>query len=77
MPIATLVPLLVQYGLPFVTQLISMIEAGGTTPVTSAQWAALVALAQQNAQSKMLEVLQAQGIDPTSAQGKAFLALTV
>lgn len=74
MPWATIAQLAIQYGLPFVSQLITNIESGGN--VTSTQWAALVALAQQNAQSKMLAVLQAQGIDPNSAQGKALLSFT-
>jgi hypothetical protein len=65
-----------QYGLPFVTSAISQIESNGTTPVTAAQWASLVTLAQQDAKSKMLAVLQAQGIDPASDKGKQFLALT-
>lgn len=73
MTFAELLPLLIQYGLPFVQQVVAMIESGGN--VTSAQIQALMVLAQQNAAAKMLAVLQAHNIDPASDAGKAFLAL--
>lgn len=73
MTIAALLPIIIQYGLPVALQLIQMIEKGGNA--SSADITNLIALAQQNAQSKMMVALLAQGIDPNSAQGKALLAL--
>jgi hypothetical protein len=43
---------------------------------TPEQWAELRALAAQNSTSQMNDTLARFGIDPTSDQGKAFLALT-
>jgi hypothetical protein len=42
---------------------------------TQADWDALKALSKQTARDRMLVVLANNGIDPTSEQGIAFLAL--
>jgi len=74
---ALIVQLLATFGPPainLITALIAKLEAGGT--VTSAEWIALTSQLSQNAATHMASQLTAAGIDPASAQGKAFLALT-
>lgn len=73
MPWIQIVPLLLQYGLPTVKYIVDAVSKGGN--VTSADIDALIALEKRSARDEMLAVLQQQGIDPTSDQGKAFLAL--
>lgn len=73
MPLAAFVPIIAQYGLPVVLQIVTMIEAGGN--VTSAQIQQLIAAAQINAQAEMTAVLKQHNIDPASAAGAALLAL--
>jgi len=69
-----LIPVILQYGLPAVQQLIAMFsKAGGPT---DADWQALMLLTTKTARQQMLETLAAHGIDPNSPQGQAFLALT-
>ena len=70
---AALIPVIVQYGVPVAEQLWKLITAGGAP--TQADWDTLKKLATQNATSQMLVVLEQNGIDPNSPQGKAFLAL--
>ena len=72
MPIAILVPLLLQYGLPFVEKIIALWTA--KADVTQADWDSLKTLAQNNARTQMLAALARAGIDPNSAQGQALLA---
>jgi hypothetical protein len=75
-----IVQLLVTYGPAaetLISQLIQQWETSGAVTITSAQWNGLIALTKQTANAQMLAQLTAAGIDPTSAQGKAFLALTV
>ena len=73
---ATLIPLLVQYGLPFVDKLITLWTTNPNAVPTQAEWQALMTLANQNARTQMLSALARAGIDPTSPQGVALLALT-
>lgn len=70
----TIAQLFANYTLPFIEQLIAKWKANG--PVTPEEVAALIALAKQTANDRMLAVLKAQGIDPNSPQGQALLALT-
>ena len=72
--VLTLLPVLIQYGLPAVQQLISMFNKPAGP--TDADWQALMALTTKTARQQMLETLAAHGIDPNSPQGQAFLALT-
>lgn len=76
MPATAIISLLVTYGptaINLITTLIQTAEGNGN--VTAAQWAALTAQLNQTAQDRMLLALKAAGIDPTSAQGVAMLAL--
>lgn len=73
MPWTTVIPLLLQYGLPTVKYIVDAVSKGNN--VTSSDIDALIALEKRSAKDEMLAVLQQQGIDPTSDQGKAFLAL--
>ena len=72
--IAQFAPLFIEYGVPFVEQLYKMFS-NPTGPV-QADWDALKQLTNTNARQQMLTVLAANGIDPTSPAGVAFLALT-
>jgi len=72
--LAALLPLIVQYGIPAVQQLVKMFtQANGPT---DADWNTLKALTQTTARQQMLATLQAHNIDPASPQGVALLALT-
>lgn len=73
MPISVLVPLLIQYGFPFVEKIISLWTSPNAT-VSSADWDALKLLAQNNARTQMLAALSRAGIDPASPQGVALLS---
>lgn len=68
-----LIPLVIQYGAPAVQQLIAMFSK--TTPPTDADWQALGLLTQTTARQQMLQVMAKHGIDPSSPQGVALLAL--
>lgn len=68
--VATLIE---QIGIPAVQFIITKIEAGGNA--TSADIATLLAMANKKASDEMLVTLTAQGIDPASDKGKAFMAL--
>lgn len=69
----TLLPVIIQYGLPFAESLYNKI-ASGSAP-TPQDFADLRTLASANAKSVMTVQLVAQGVDPTSAKGVALLAL--
>lgn len=73
MPWTTVIPLLLQYGLPTVKYIVDAVSKGNN--VTTSDIDALIALEKRSAKDEMLAVLQQQGIDPASDQGKAFLAL--
>lgn len=72
MPWATLAMLLAQYTLPLVEKLV--VNWTNPNPVTTADWDALKALAQQTARTQMLAALARAGIAADSDQGKALLA---
>jgi len=69
----TLIPIIVQYGVPAVQQLIAMFSK---PTVTDSDWQALALLTTKTARQQMLEVLANHGIEPASPQGQAFLSLT-
>lgn len=73
MPIQILIPLLAQYGIPFVTQMITLWESKAT--VTLDQWNALLAQTSQTPQDRMKTQLTAAGIDLNSQTAQALLAL--
>lgn len=76
MSITLIVQLLSTFGpgaVALITALISKWETNGT--VSSAEWSQLTAAIGQNAQAVMLAQLKTAGIDPTSPQGQAMLAL--
>jgi protein-tyrosine-phosphatase len=68
-----IISIVAQYGLPLAESLFQKWSAGA--PPTQADFTALTALASQNATAQAMAVLKQQGIDPTSAQGQAILAL--
>lgn len=73
MSAAVIAGLIVQYGIPFVEYLITLIA--NKTEVTAAEWANLKMLASIDAKSELLDRLKVAGVDPASPQGVALLAL--
>lgn len=71
---AAIIPLIAQYGLPFVTKLIDKWTNNPNGAPTAAEWQELVTLSQQTAKTQMLAALSRAGIDPNSPQGQALLA---
>jgi len=69
----TLLPVLLQYGLPFAESLFNKIQSGAAP--TAQDFTELRTLASANAKQVMTAQLIAQGVDPTSAKGIALLAL--
>jgi hypothetical protein len=70
---AVLLPLLVQYGLPVVEKLWQL--AASNAPVAQSDWDALKALGTATRRQDMIASLLRNGVDPTSPQGQALLAL--
>lgn len=70
---ATLLPVILQYGVPFAEKLWMLIQSNAVP--TQADWDSLRALTEQDAKQKMLEALLKNGIDPASDLGKSMLAL--
>lgn len=68
-----IIPILVQNVPAFVDELVKLFSQ--TTPPTAEQWAALQSMTKVKALAVMVQVLNEQGIDPNSEQGKAFIAL--
>jgi len=68
--------LIAEFGIPLaarmINDLIDTIEKKGA--VTSEEWDAIQAKGKDSARDRMLAVLQSNGIDPESDQGKALLA---
>lgn len=67
--------LLAAYGpaaINLIDELIATVEKKGT--VSSDEWDAIQAKGKDTARDRMLKVLEKNGIDPESDQGKAFLA---
>lgn len=73
MPIAALIPLIIQYGIPAAEFIWSKFSSN--TPVTQEDWDKLKAMADQNSSIQMGAALTRAGIDPNSDKGKALLAL--
>ena len=69
----TLLPIILQYGVPFAEKLFTLWSTNAAP--TQADWDALKALSSTNSTTQMLSVLAQSGIDPKSPQGQAFLAL--
>lgn len=69
---ATLIPLILQYGLPYAEKLWSLITANNAP--TQADFDALRALASQTAQDRMKANLTAAGIPLDSPQALALIA---
>lgn len=65
--------LILTYGIPAAEAIYNMVAS--STPPTAADWANLKALTSQTAKDRTLKQLAAAGIDPTSPQGMAMLAL--
>lgn len=65
--------LVIQEGFPFALEMWKMMQAGGSP--TPEQLAALEKLSRNNARSKLMDTLIANGIDPASPQAIALLAL--
>lgn len=70
----TLVPLIAQYGIPFAQKIWALMTSN--VPPTAADWEVLNTLAAQNARTQVLLALARNGVDPSSPQGVALLALT-
>ena len=68
----TLLPLIVQYGLPFAEQMWQNITSG--TAPTQAQWDALKAMSTQTARTQLLAAFARAGVDPASPNAVALLA---
>lgn len=76
MPAALIAQLIIVLGPPaigFITGLIAKWETG--TPVTQTEWNTMTSALSQTAADRMKANLIASGIDPTSPQGIAMLAL--
>jgi hypothetical protein len=69
-----IISLIVSQGIP-VAEKLWQLWASKAAP-TQADWDQLTALGKVTARQEMLAALAVQGIDPTSPQGQAFLALT-
>ncbi len=74
MPLSALIPLLLQYTIPFVDKIFTIWSSDSNAQVTQADWDTLKALASQNATTQMLAALARAGIDPKSPQGVALLS---
>ena len=72
---AALIPIILEYGLPIAEKLFQLWTSNGTP--TQADWDALKALGATTRKQDMTASLIRNGIDPTSAQGQALLALIV
>ena len=68
-----LIPIIAQYGLPLAEKLWTKWSSGN--PPSKADWDELRADVNQTAKDRMTKVLLESGIDPSSEQGKTFLAL--
>jgi len=68
---AIIVPLILQYGLPFAEK-VWLLWAAGNLP-TQADWDTLKELAKLRAVDLMRQVLAKLNIDPESEQGKALI----
>lgn len=74
MPISILIPLLLQYGVPFVDKIFTLWSTNAGAAVTTDEWSALKALAQNTALSQMKAALARAGIPETDPHAQALLA---
>ena len=72
---ATLIPIIIQYGLPVAEKLWSLWTTNAAP--TAADWEALKALGVSTRKQDMTAALIRNGVDPASPQGQALLALIV
>lgn len=72
---ATLVPIIVQYGLPVAEKLFQLWTTNAAP--TQADWDALKALGLATRKQDMTAALIRNGVDPQSPQGQALLALVI
>ena len=70
---AALIPIIIQFGLPVAEKLWTLITSNAAP--TADDWTALKALGATTRKQDMIAALMQSGIDPTSPQGLAFLAL--
>lgn len=70
----TIVALILSQGLPLAEKLWQKWAAGN--PPTQSDWDELIALGKIFARQQMMLALARNGVDPSSPQGLAFLALT-
>lgn len=68
-----IVPMILQYGLPFTEKLIDKWTNHANEVPTAQEWSDLKAMAAENAKTQMLAALARAGIDPNSPQGLAFM----
>lgn len=68
-----LLPVILQYGLPFAEQLWQ--NAQSSAAPTQAQWDALKALANQTAQTQLMDALKRAGIPLTDPKAVELLAV--
>jgi hypothetical protein len=71
---ATIVTLIISQGIP-VAEKLWKLWSNNAAP-TQADWDALLALGKVSARQNMMLALARNGVDPTSPQGVALLALT-
>ena len=72
---AVLIPVIIQYGLPVAEKLFQLWTSNATP--TQDDWNALKALGLSTRKQDLTASLIRNGIDPTSPQGVALLALVV
>lgn len=70
---AALIPIIVTYGLPVAEKLFQLFSSNAAP--TDADWVALKALGLATRRQDMIASLLRNGVDPTSPQGVALLAL--
>jgi hypothetical protein len=70
-----LIPIILQYGLPVAEKLFQLWSTNAAP--TQADWDALKVLGTATRKQDMTNALIRNGIDPTSPQGQALLALVV
>jgi hypothetical protein len=74
MDVATIITLIISQGIPVAEKLWQIWQS--KTDISQADWDSLKAMGKQSARSNMLLALARNGVDPTSPQGIALLALT-
>jgi len=70
-----LIPIIIQYGLPVAEKLFQLWSTNAVP--TQADWDALKALGLSTRRQEMTDALIRNGVEPTSPQGQALMALIV